>query len=135
MAPYVFIVLIIFGVALLWRLGDTSHGRASKRLLVLAFAILVILTILLPETTTAIANLIGIGRGSDLVFYLTAIGLMFLAAITYLSTRRLEVRIAQMVSTQAVAEALDRSPNTGFGQTTADEERVVEGTSTQDRDH
>jgi len=106
MAGLIFILVLIVGVAILWRLGGTHHGRASKRLVMLGFAFLVALTILNPELTTSLANYIGLGRGADLVFYLTSIGLMFLAAITYLSHRRTEDRVAELVSAQAVSEAV-----------------------------
>ena len=112
-ASFVFIAVVVSGVIAIWRLGDTSHGRATKRLIIIAFAVLVVVTILFPETTTAAASIIGIGRGSDLVFYLTSIGLMFLAALTYISIRRVEVRIAEMVANQAVADALHRLESDG----------------------
>lgn len=114
-ASFIFIGAVVVGVIAIWRLGDTSHGRATKRLIVTAFAGLVVLTILFPETTTAAANFIGIGRGADLVFYLTSIGLMFLAALTYISIRRVEDRIAEMVANQAVADAVNRLGSTGGG--------------------
>lgn len=108
MAGLIFVGVLVIGVAVLWKLGGTSHGRASKRLVMLGFAFLVALTILNPELTTNLANFIGLGRGADLVFYLTSIGLMFLAAITYLSHRRTEDRVAELVTAQAVTETVDR---------------------------
>ena len=108
MAGLIFLLILFIGVAILWKLGGTQHGRASKRLVMLGFAFLVALTILSPELMTNLANFIGLGRGADLVFYLTSIGLIFLAAITYLSHRRTEDRVAELVTAQAVSETTPR---------------------------
>ena len=75
-----------------------------KRLLLLGFAALVIFTIMFPDTTTLAANWIGIGRGTDLVSYLTSFAVMFLAALVYLKFKRLEDRIATLTSEIALSE-------------------------------
>ncbi len=108
MAQLFFVGAVILGVVVLWRLGTTSKGKASKRIIVIVFAGLVIVTIVQPEITTYMANLVGIGRGADLVFYLTSIGLMFLAALTYVSHKRTENRLAEVVSAQAADLAVRR---------------------------
>ncbi len=108
MAQLIFVGAAILAVVILWRMGTTTKGRATKRILVMAFGALVIITIINPEITTHIANRLGIGRGADLVFYLTSIGLMFLAALTYVSHRRTENRLAEVVSAQAADLAVRR---------------------------
>jgi hypothetical protein len=115
MAAWVFVAAVLLGVVVVWRLGSSTKGRASKRLLLIGFAALVVITIINPEITTRAASWVGVGRGADLVFYLTAIGLMLLAALTYISHRRTENKIAEIVSAQAADravaawEATDRS--------------------------
>lgn len=106
MAAWIFVAAVVLGVAILWRLGSSTKGRASKRLLLIAFAALVVITIVNPEITTRAASWVGVGRGADLVFYLTAIGLMLLAALTYISHRRTENKIAEIVSAQAADRAV-----------------------------
>ena len=88
----------------MWRGRDSAHGRAGKRILLVAFAGLVIFTILFPETTTIAAQWLGIGRGTDLVFYLTSFAVMFLAALVYLKFKRLEDRIATLTTELALRE-------------------------------
>lgn len=106
MASLVFVAIVIVGIGVLWRMGSTSRGRASKRVVLLGFGLLIVLTLLFPEVTTRVAELVGVGRGADLVFYLTSIGLIFLAALTYISHRRSEERIAEIVSEQAASRVL-----------------------------
>lgn len=101
----IFIALVIAGIAVVWRGRDSAGGRASKRLLLLAFAALVIVTIMFPQLTSRVAAGIGIGRGSDLVFYLTSFALMFLAALVYLEFRKLEDRIAEVTRALALHES------------------------------
>jgi len=66
--------------------------------------VLVVLTILMPQTTTRLANFIGIGRGADLVFYLTAFVLMLMVALVYLRFRRMDDRIAELTRQLALSE-------------------------------
>ena len=104
MAKLIFIALVAAGTWYVWRRRDSAHGRAAKRLLLIGFAGLVIFTVLFPETTTVAANWVGIGRGTDLVFYLTSFAVMFLAAMVYLKFKRLEDRIATLTTELALRD-------------------------------
>ena len=118
MAKLIFVLLVAAGTWYVWRRRDSAHGRAVTRLLMLAFAGLVIFTILFPETTSIAASWVGIGRGTDLVFYLTSFAVMFLAATVYLKFKRMDDRIAALTTELALrdwdrdlaaAEAADRA--------------------------
>lgn len=102
MAQLIFIGIVLVFAALLWRSRDSAGGRAAKRLLLLAFVALVVFTIAFPEVTTTVAGFIGIGRGADLVFYLTSFGLMLLAALTYLKFQRVDSRSARVTQEMAL---------------------------------
>ena len=104
MAKLIFIALVAAGTWYVWRRRDSAHGRAVKRLLLFGFAGLVIFTILFPETTSIAASWVGIGRGTDLVFYLTSFAVMFLAAFIYLKFKRLEDRIADLAAELALRD-------------------------------
>ena len=104
MARLLFVALVVVGTAVVWRGRDSAHGRAGKRILLVGFAGLVIFTILFPETTTVAAQWLGIGRGTDLVFYLTSFAVMFLAALVYLKFKRLEDRIATLTTELALRD-------------------------------
>lgn len=104
MARLIFVALVVAVVSIVWRGRDSVHGRAGKRILLLGFMVVVVCTILFPGTTTVVANWVGIGRGTDLVSYLTSFAVMFLAAAVYLKFKRLEDRLATMASDQALRE-------------------------------
>lgn len=104
MARLIFIGIVLAIVALVWRGRYTANGRAGKRILLIGFAGLVVFTVLFPEVTTIVAVWLGIGRGADLVFYVTSFALMFLAAMVYLKARYLEDRIAALVTDASLRE-------------------------------
>lgn len=103
MAQLIFILFVAGVIALLFRSRDTAHGRAWKRLLLIGFGILLVVTILAPGITSEVAQFIGIGRGADLVFYLTSFALMLLAALVYLKFKRMDERIEELTRQLAMA--------------------------------
>lgn len=82
------IVLIVGVVAIgaffMRRTGADSH-LAIRRLLYGVFVLVAILSILFPQWLTWVANLVGVGRGTDLLLY--ALVLMFLVFV-YTQSRR-----------------------------------------------
>ena len=65
---------------------------AVRRLLVIAFGLFAVLTVLFPGTLTRVAHLMGVGRGADLLLYATVLVLLGLIALLCLEvymTRRL----------------------------------------------
>jgi hypothetical protein len=68
------------------------------------------LAVLFPEAVTHAARLVGVGRGTDLVLYVFIV----MAIIGWLGTYRrlvdLEGRFAQLVRSQALAEATQPRP-------------------------
>lgn len=104
MAQALFIAFVLAVVGVIWRSRDSAHGRAWKRLFLIGFAALVILTILAPGITSQAAGAVGIGRGSDLVFYLTSFALMMLAALVYAKFKRMDERIAELTRQLALSD-------------------------------
>lgn len=82
-------VLLIIGVVAIGaffmrRTGADSH-LAIRRLLFGLFVLVAVLSILFPQWLTWVANLVGVGRGTDLLLY--ALVLMFLVFV-YTQSRR-----------------------------------------------
>lgn len=105
----IFQFLLILGIAIAAMLavrflpGDRS--LAVKRILALIFAAAAVLAILFPSTLTAIANFFGIGRGADLLLYVSIIGgLLFVVAMVR-SKARSEARVTQLARAVALMEA------------------------------
>jgi len=60
--------VIVIGGLLMRRTGADSH-LAIRRMLMGLFVVAAILSILFPQWLTWVANLIGVGRGTDLLLY------------------------------------------------------------------
>jgi hypothetical protein len=76
--------IIAIGAVLMRRTGADSH-LAIRRMLYALFVLLAILSILFPQWLTWVANVVGVGRGADLLLY--ALVLMFFA-VMYTQSRR-----------------------------------------------
>ncbi len=92
----IFIGLIVVAVVLFWRGRGGVRVEAWKKILLVTFATGVVVTILNPEITTWLAEVIGIGRGTDLLGYFTAIALFIVAINSYLSQRSTNEAIAAL---------------------------------------
>jgi hypothetical protein len=79
--------------------------RAGLKLLFLALAVSAVITIARPEFLTAIAHVVGVGRGTDLLLYGFVMGFVFFAIATYLKFKDYEQRIAKLARHIAIAEA------------------------------
>jgi len=64
-----------------------------------------LVTIIRPGLTTTIAHYFGVGRGSDLIFYLMISGLAFLCVVLYTKIRKLEETQTIIVREIAIREA------------------------------
>ena len=62
--------------------------------------------IFFPESASAIAKLVGIGRGADLVFYLFILFTWFWFSSSSLKMRRIERKITDIVRTMAIENPL-----------------------------
>lgn len=61
--------------------------------------------IAIPSFVNRLANVLGIGRGADLILYLTALIGIFLARCFYFHQRRLEAILTQLVRRDAIQNA------------------------------
>jgi len=67
------------------------------------------LFILKPEWTTLLAEKFGVGRGTDLVMYLSIIALLFFCLSLWSKSRDLEARLTANVRAQALSEGSQRA--------------------------
>ncbi|REJ07592.1 DUF2304 domain-containing protein [Microbacterium bovistercoris] len=76
--------IILLAVFMMRRTGADSH-LAIRRLLMMLFVIIAVISVLFPQWLSWLANLVGVGRGTDLVMY--GLIVMFLAFV-YTQYRR-----------------------------------------------
>lgn len=91
---YVLVAVLLGFAAFVLRLGGLGRSRKAAILAVvaamLAFSIW-------PEWSTDAARAVGISRGVDLLFYVSHLALFFLAFVTFLKLKRMEMRMTMLV--------------------------------------
>jgi hypothetical protein len=81
------------------------RSKLADRLIVIIVGSFGLLMVMMPELSNRIAHVVGVGRGVDLVMYLSIIGLMFLWIGTYTRIRDLETQQTRLVRSLALAQA------------------------------
>ncbi|MFD5215746.1 DUF2304 domain-containing protein [Microbacterium sp. NPDC058345] len=102
------VAIVILAAFMMRRTGADSH-LAIRRLLMALFVIAAVLSVLFPQWLTWLAQLVGVGRGTDLVLY--ALIVMFLAFV-YTQYRRnaaLQRQLTLLSRKLALLEASERS--------------------------
>lgn len=99
-------LILLTGIAFI---GLYFAIRLRKRLLdiVLLFAMIIcaVIFIVWPDVTNTIAKRIGVGRGADMIFYLSILIFWFIALKLYARIRRLEQLFTQIVREDALKKA------------------------------
>ncbi len=104
MRPVQFVlILMLIGVVMLY--FSRLRSGLLDRVVVLAIGLLGITMVVVPDFTTKVANLVGVGRGADLFFYLAIVGFSFAGLVLYSKIRDLEASITQLVRTIALDRA------------------------------
>lgn len=105
------VLLLLAIVAIAWfflRSAPGSRGRAVRTLAVLAFAAIAALSVLFPQILTAVAHVVGVGRGTDLLLYgLVVLVLAFMASVQR-RARHLEAQLTRLARRQALTDAQDQ---------------------------
>lgn len=98
------VVIAIAAIAALRTLrGDRSI--AIKRLIAILIAFAALLAIVFPEILTWAANLIGIGRGTDLLLYLFVIVTILFGVGAVRARARQDARVTELARAVALMEA------------------------------
>jgi small membrane protein len=104
------LIQLILAVVLLLALGITWK-RARQAVIsfqeALAWSVLWIaagIVVLLPDTTSILARLVGVGRGADLAMYAAVTLLFVLVFKLFLSLDRMERRLTELVQRDALRD-------------------------------
>ena len=62
--------------------------------------------IFFPDITTRIAHLLGVGRGADMIFYLSILFFAFLIIKLYTKVRKLEQQVTSLVRKESIDKAI-----------------------------
>ena len=81
------------------------RSRLGLRLLAIFFFFTAAGFVLFPDSTTSIAHVLGVCRGTDLLLYLGLFGGVNAFLLLYLRTRRLEQKITEHIRAVAILNA------------------------------
>jgi small membrane protein len=102
-------ILLIASVVVLLLLFLRHHGKsktaASVKIGFSVFMLFGVLAVLLPGEVAAIANFLGVGRGTDLLLYGLIVAFGFATINTFLRFKELELRYAKLVRAMAIQNA------------------------------
>jgi len=89
------------------------RSRASDMLVVMLCFGVAILLVFRPDVATNLAHVFGIGRGVDLILYLTIPGLAMMILVLFARTRDMNAKLTTVVRELAISEALSRKSGMG----------------------
>ena len=99
------LVLGIVGIVSWLFVKRGAKQLAVRRLLIIAFAVFAVLTVLFPGMLTRVANIVGVGRGADLLLYATVLVLLGFLALQEARTKAAEKRTTYLARRLALDEA------------------------------
>jgi small membrane protein len=93
--------------AMLWFLV-VVRSRTLVRLFIAALFLAGLVLLLVPELTTTLARRVGIGRGADLITYVSLIFFFVTGVAFYLRFKRIEVQLTEIVRGLALLAPVQR---------------------------
>lgn len=94
---FILIGCLLFLAWLMFRGPGTTTQVASRRLAVVCVAVCGVFTVVFPDSLTWLGQLVGVGRGTDLLLYGYVVFSLFLVIGLYQRITRLEARLARVV--------------------------------------
>jgi hypothetical protein len=102
----IILILAMIGVAVyLVRTQPSARHLAVRRVLVFVALVAAVVVIILPGWLTAIAHLVGIGRGTDLLFYVSLVAFLFYVVADYKKSVQVARANTQLARQLALVEA------------------------------
>jgi hypothetical protein len=102
------IILIVAALGLLvvlLRSRTSARTRAWKKLILILLTAVAVASILRPELTQRAANVVGVGRGTDLLLYLLTAVFLYVVVGFYLRFRDVERQLTLLARQLALDEA------------------------------
>jgi hypothetical protein len=98
--------ILIAGIAIAAIFPSTVfRAKLLYRLLALLLFLTAAVLVIFPDLTTVVAHALGVGRGADLVLYVSLVAGVDVALLLYLRIRDLEQKIAEVVRMVATRDA------------------------------
>jgi small membrane protein len=109
MIPIQIFLVLFLAIAFLlyWKL---FQNRFLNRIILVTSFLVTIFFVFYPGVSTRIANWLGVGRGTDLILYLSLIFMVFVLLLMYSKIKKLEEMITTLIREKALNES--RNANT-----------------------
>lgn len=102
----ILLLLATVGLMVLFvRSSGAIYVQASKRIALVLFAIANVYAVMRPDDVTAVARVLGVGRGTDLVLYALVVAFMAGMFSFYQRFRVVDRRYTELARTVAIREA------------------------------
>jgi hypothetical protein len=101
----ILVVSVLALMVLFVRSSGAIYVQASKRIALVLFAIANIYAVMRPDDVTAVARVLGVGRGTDLVLYALVVAFMAGMFSFYQRFRVVDRRYTELARTVAIREA------------------------------
>ena len=102
-------ILLLAAILLVGFLAFRGSRKALHTVLWRAYVVLVVtgagLSVLFPDALTEVANVVGIGRGADLLLYVLVVTFMLVSVVLFRRVSELERRYTDLARAMAVQRA------------------------------
>lgn len=98
--------ILIAGCLLAAMLGTAVfRAKLAYRLLAIVLGLTAIIFVIFPDLTTSVARRLGVGRGTDLLFYVSLIAGVNIVLLLYRRTRELDKKLSELVRGTSLRDA------------------------------
>lgn len=101
----ILILTVLLSILVILSNRNSYKGRAWKKISLVLLATLMTVAVLWPESTTYIANLVGVGRGADLLLYAIVVAFILYALNNYLQSQDQRDATYRLARKVAILEA------------------------------
>ena len=108
-AQVVFLAIVLGMSVYFLRNRGRARTKAYKKLALLIFVVISVITILFPDLLSEVAKVLGIGRGADLLLYGLALAVLFQMLNNYLKDKEASHTITQLARRLAIMEAMQEN--------------------------
>ncbi|WP_232661085.1 DUF2304 domain-containing protein [Pseudonocardia sp. TRM90224] len=102
---FVLVIAVLLVLFVFVRSSNATYVQASKRVGLVLFALANVYAVMRPDDLTAIAKMLGVGRGTDLVLYALVVAFMAGMFSMYQRFRVVDRRYTELARTVAIREA------------------------------
>jgi small membrane protein len=99
---------VVLAVLLSLRSRASLRGQARRKILAVLTVVAGVLSVVFPDILQALADFVGVDRGTDLLLYVLAIVIIYLVGSTSVRFREQETRLVRLSREVALAETETR---------------------------